>query len=253
VNDPFDDRITRALRSEATLDADPAAAHEQFVALQTRRRRRLQISAGIAMAVLIAGSVGLAITRSGHHNRQGLTATGAPRAGEPQPAPGETVPPPSGETTDTSTSGSAVTASTVAGRSTNTTRAPTPTAPHPTPSSTAPATGPGPPPSGSIVVTNADNGKHYTLVRGQYLVVELDSEGYMWTEPDTSNSGVLPRDGGWTRSDGSAYGTFKGASTGTADVSSDGRSIPPPCATATPPCLVPDHILHFSVSVTVVG
>jgi hypothetical protein len=75
----------------------------------------------------------------------------------------------------------------------------------------------------------------------------------MWTEPASSNSTVLPRDGGWARSDGSAEGMFTGASTGTADVSAEGRSIPPPCATATPRCLVPDHVMAFKVSVRVVG
>jgi hypothetical protein len=102
-------------------------------------------------------------------------------------------------------------------------------------------------------VTNADNGKSYTLVRGQHLVVELYTSGYMWTEPASSNSIVLPRDGGWARSDGSAEAMFTGASTGTADVSAEGRSVPPPCATATPRCAMPDHVVEFKVSVTVVG
>ncbi|HEV3352279.1 MAG TPA: hypothetical protein VG076_05120 [Acidimicrobiales bacterium] len=248
MNDPLDDRIASSLSAEATLTTDPSAAHAEFI--NRRRQRHQRLVTGAAVAAVIALTTGvLAVTN--YHRPKGAAVSATGHTTGPHPLEG--APPGSSDTTATSTSAPEPTASTVARGSTATTRALSPTPTPTTSSSTAPPVGPGPPPPGSIVVTNADNGKHYTLVRGQDLVVELQPEGYMWTEPASSSSDVLPRDGGWTRGDGSASGTFRGASTGTADVTADGRSIPPPCATATPRCLVPDHILHFSVSVTVVG
>jgi hypothetical protein len=115
------------------------------------------------------------------------------------------------------------------------------------------ATAPPPAQPQTVVVTNADDGKNYALRRGDRLVVQLQPDGYTWTEPASSNSGVLGRDGGGTKSDGSANATFTAAAAGSADASAEGRSIPPPCATATPRCATPDHVLEFKASVTVVG
>lgn len=104
-----------------------------------------------------------------------------------------------------------------------------------------------------VVVTEADNGKAFTLHRGdQGIQVELANDN-VWTEPDTSNASVATRTSGSTNSDGSAQATFLATGDGQAIVSADGRSHPQPCETATPPCMVPDHIVHFQVTVNVVG
>jgi len=104
-----------------------------------------------------------------------------------------------------------------------------------------------------MVVTEADNGKTFTLHRGdQGILVQLSNDN-VWTEPQASSSQVLTRTDGSTNSDGSAQATFVAAGDGQATVTADGRSHPLPCQTANPPCMVPDHIVHFQVTVNVVG
>ena len=104
-----------------------------------------------------------------------------------------------------------------------------------------------------VVVTEADNGKTFTLHRGdQGIQVQLSNDN-VWTEPDTSNAAVATRTSGSTNSDGSAQAVFVAAGDGQAIVSADGRSHPLPCETATPRCMVPDHIVHFQVTVNVTG
>ena len=103
------------------------------------------------------------------------------------------------------------------------------------------------------MVTEADNGKTFTLHRGdQGIQVELANDN-VWTEPDTSNASVATRTSGSTSPDGSAQAAFLAAGDGQAIVSADGRSHPQACETATPPCVTPDHVVHFQVTVTVAG
>ena len=107
--------------------------------------------------------------------------------------------------------------------------------------------------TGIEVVTEADNGKTFTVHRGtQGIEVQLSNDN-VWTEPQASSAQVLTRSSGSANSDGSAQATFMAAGDGTTTVSSDGRSQPQPCQTANPPCMVPDHIVQFRVTVNVVG
>jgi len=199
MNESFDDRIADALRNEPTLSPDPAAAHAEF--LVRRRRRYQRLAAGGALAAVLALTAGvLALTNYQTGKTVPVAANG--KTVQPQLGSEETAPAPSSSTTATSSMTSGTTASTAAGASTGTTRPPSPstTANHSTTSSTAPAVGPGPQPN-SVYVTNADNGKSYVLASGQHLVVQLQPDGYIWTEPASSNSNALPRNDGRTWSD----------------------------------------------------
>ena len=147
---------------------------------------------------------------------------------------------------------------TVVSSATTTTGGTIPPKPRPTPT-TASASPTTAPPNlsndnvGIVVVTEADDGKTFTLHRAnQGITVQLSNDN-VWAEPQASNAAVLTRTSGSTQSDGSAQATFMAAGDGQATVSADGRSHPVPCETAQPPCMVPDHIVHFQVTVTVVG
>jgi hypothetical protein len=192
----------------------------------------------------------VAVLALAEHHKPKVALTATARTTEPQPAPGETVPAAGSDTTVTSSSVPGPTASTITSGTAATTgpTAPSTTAKPATSSTTAPPTGPGPPGPGTVVVTSADDGKSYVLPRGDHLVVQLQSNGDIWTEPASSNGSVLPRTSGGIRDDGSAYGTFAAAAGGTADVTSTGDL---PCRKATPPCMAPSRL--FKVSVTVVG
>jgi hypothetical protein len=199
---------------------------------------------------VIASVVALTAARTGGHKpRVGLTAAGGASTTQPDPqagtpgAPGveTSVAPTStvvGRTASTITSG---TAGTTPAPHATTTNSPTPTTARP------PSTTPSPPGQPTTVtVTEADSGKSYTLHRGDRLVVQLQSSGYEWTEPASSNDTVLHRTGGSGGTSASA--TFSATAGGTADVTSTGDL---PCRKATPPCMAPSRL--FQVSVTVVG
>jgi hypothetical protein len=104
-----------------------------------------------------------------------------------------------------------------------------------------------------VVVTEADDGKSFTLHRSNQGIEVRLSTGEVWTEPDTSDPRVLARKAGTTNSDGSANATFDATSDGQATITAEGRSHPQPCQTAQPPCMIPDHVRAFHVNVTVVG
>jgi len=162
---------------------------------------------------------------------------------------------------DTATTvGDAATSTTgVVGAPAATTAATTPKArPTPTTAKVSPAPTTAPPNLendhvGIMVITEADNGKTFTLHRGdQGIEVQLSNDN-VWTEPQASSAQVLTRTDGSTNSDGSARATFMATGDGQATVSANGTSHPLPCETANPPCMVPDHIVHFQVTVNVVG
>jgi hypothetical protein len=243
VNDPLDTRITDALHRQASLAPDPAVAHAEFVERRRLRRRRLQT--GVALAAVLLAVVAVLALAEHHKPKVALTATA--RTTEPQPAPGETVPATGSDTTVTSSSVPGPTASTItSGTAVTTSPTAPPTTAKPTPSTTAPPVGPGPQPPGTVVVTEADSGKSYTLLKGDRLVVQLHDSSYEWTEPASSNDTVLHRTGGSGGTSASA--TFSATAPGSADVTSTGDL---PCRKATPPCMAPSRL--FQVSVTVVG
>jgi hypothetical protein len=233
------------------VSPDPAAGHAEF--LVRRRRRYQRLAAGGALAAVLALTAG-ALALTNHHTPKTVPVAANGQTAEPQPGPEETGLAPPSSTTPTSSPIPGLRGSTTVRASAPTSQPalPSTTIAHSTPSSGVPAMC-CPPPPGSIIVNNADNGKSYVLTPGQHLVVQLQPEGYTWTEPASSNSSALPRDSGRTWNDGSASATFQASALGNADVTSEGRSIPPPCATATPRCMVPDHVMEFKISVTVAG
>jgi len=95
----------------------------------------------------------------------------------------------------------------------------------------------------TITVTEADNGHHYVLHKGDSLVVELSGLNLIWTEPSSSNETVLDRMSG--SSGTAAKATFLAASIGSATVNAMGY---PNCS---PPGGCPEYILGFMVSITV--
>jgi hypothetical protein len=95
----------------------------------------------------------------------------------------------------------------------------------------------------STTVTQADQGRHYTLQMGGSFIVELVRPNLRWTMPSSSNQAVLKRTGG--SSGTSARATFIAASRGNADVSAMGR----PICTTSGAC--PQFILAFQVRVSV--
>jgi len=95
----------------------------------------------------------------------------------------------------------------------------------------------------TITVTEADEGHHYTLHRGDSLVVELSGLDLTWTEPSSSNQAVLERTSG--SSGTTAKATLLAASSGNATVNAMGY---PNCS---PLGGCPQYILEFMVNITV--
>jgi hypothetical protein len=92
-------------------------------------------------------------------------------------------------------------------------------------------------------VTQADQGRHYTLQKGGSFTVELSRPNLNWTMPRSSNQAVLKRASGWSGT--SAKAVFIAASRGNAEVSALGR----PVCTGSGAC--PQFILEFEVRVFV--
>ncbi|MCU1591180.1 MAG: hypothetical protein JWP11_2436 [Frankiales bacterium] len=152
-----------------------------------------------------------------------LAATAACSSGSnaasPRVSPVPGVPTPSAATVPTAASSKAVAAaasrvptapSRGANPSAGSTRKPSSAAPRPTPP--APA-----------IVSNADNGKTFTLVRGQRLRVDLQ-EG-TWTDPASASATVLHRSS--TRNDpGEARAVFVATAKGSTTVSATTTSSP---------------------------
>ena len=249
MNDPLDDRITDALRSEATLSPDADAAFATFEDRRHLRRRRTLAVAASALAVVVIGA-GVALRGGGH--RSDLTAAGQQQSTSEEPAAGV-----EGATDVTSSTINAIAGSSVTTLgSSGGGGAPAPHNPAATsPAATAPSNGNfGNDNFQMVVVTEADNGKTFTLQSGRNgLFVQLSKDN-VWTEPQSSDAKVLPKVSGSTNGDGSAQATFSAGADGQATVTAQGRSQPLPCQTAKPtPCMVPDHIVEFRITVNVVG
>jgi hypothetical protein len=252
MNDSLDDRIVAALHSESHLEPDMATAFARFEDRRRRRRARLQgmTAVGMVLLVVVIGGVALA-GRGGHGSKANITAGGP----EPTGVTGDEPQPGTEQAPDTATSTSALQAPapiTPSGGGTGTRQTVVGTVVTVPPGTTPPTTQPratttSPPgQQHTVTVTEADSGKSYTLRRGDRLVVQLNGNGYEWTEPASSNDTVLHRTSG--SSGTTATGTFSAVGPGTADVTSTGDA---PCRRSTPPCMVPSRL--FQVSVTVAG
>jgi len=254
MNDPFDDRIADTLHAEATIaphDAD--AAHALFLRRRRRHQQRLVTAGAVAAAavVIVAGVLALAT----HHTGKSVPVAATGRTTEPQPLEGT----PGGGTADasettttaahTTTTGAARATSggTVSGSAATVRPVPPPATTTPTPTTSVST-----PPGGhqTVNVSEADNGKSYTLHAGDTLHVGLaGGTGYYWSKPQSSDDNVLRPTGPayMPTADGGNAANFAAASGGHADVTSTGDL---PCRQSTPPCMAPSK--SFVVHVTVV-
>jgi hypothetical protein len=254
VNDPLDRRVADALHTEANMAPDPGAAHARFLARRRQRYQRVVAATAVAAVVALAAGV-LALTRHNEHN-QTIAATAHTTAPQrvgagPSPAAGDsdatTSSNPPGVTTSTiaasgHASGPPVTAKPVPASPT------TSEVPH-SPPTTAVST----PPGGhqTVTVSEADNGRSYTMHPGDTLYVGLaGGTGFYWSKPQSSDESVLQPTGPayMPTANGGNAAAFLANADGHADVTSTGD---PPCRQANPPCMAPSK--SFVVYVTVVG
>ena len=206
---------------------------------ERRRRSRTQALIAVAAGVLVIGAGVAVAARNGNSPRTVRATTRTPVTttedqGTAPPSTSTTVP-----ATSTSTTGVRSTAP-----------APRPTVP---PQSTTTAANLGNDNVSVLTLTEADDGKSYTVRRGNQGVEVRLSNSEVWTEPQTSDPAVLARTSVSTSSDGGAQATFMATGDGQAAITAEGRSHPQPCQTAQPPCMIPDHVRQFHVNITVVG
>ncbi|HEX3605352.1 MAG TPA: hypothetical protein VH134_05485 [Candidatus Dormibacteraeota bacterium] len=69
-----------------------------------------------------------------------------------------------------------------------------------------------------VTLTEKDSGRTITVKPGTWILVRLNGGG-VWTEPVSSDGGVVTRTGAGTDRNGGSFGSFRGASAGTADLS----------------------------------
>ncbi len=104
-----------------------------------------------------------------------------------------------------------------------------------------------PPTGDTVAVTEDDNGKTFTLRKGQHLVVTLDDGSSIWSEPDTDNSAVLIRTAVSANPSAThVTASFDANSPGQARVSA---SKDLPCRNAQPPCMAPTQLWQITVNV----
>ena len=209
--------------------AERRSGPNRGVIVGMERRKAIAIGvAGLAAAALFA--VVVLPDRTSPHRTV--------NAGKPN---GESVtsadsgPPTSADSIAPSGTAYAPPASTVRPSSTTTTRRPgtTTTAP--------PAAG------DTITVTQDDNGKTFTLLKGQHLIVTLDDPSWEWSDPDTDNASVLERTAvSANPSSTHVAASFVAKAAGQAQV---GASKDAPCRRSTPPCMVPTFLWQITINV----
>jgi hypothetical protein len=247
--EPFDRRVEDAMRTADHVAPDTGAALARF-AEQRRRRAHRQRAAVAVLATGVVVTVVLALVAVNVDRTTRLrtaatvtTLRNAPEGGRPA------------TTSSTATAGATApnrrTSGTVDATATTTTTTAAAGSANAAPSNTAgprppPTTTPPPSPGANVVVTDADDGKTFSLRVGQYLDVRL-SGGMSWSEPQSSDQQVLPRLSASQASDGSAQGRFRAVAKGQADVSATQSA---PCATSTPRCMVPSRLWRVTIVVS---
>jgi hypothetical protein len=241
----FDDRIRDALGSadRAYEPGQPPTAVLAANVARRRRRRALVASTGAAAAIALI--VGLAVTlpddSGGRVNVETANGGTTPSADATIPGTDQTttttnvIPP----TTSAAVSASAGTAY-APPASVVYPKATTSTASHPTTTATAPA-------GDTVMVTEEDNGKTFTLRPGQHLVVTLDDSSSIWSDPETDNAAVLSRTAVSANPSAThVTASFDAKSAGQAHVSA---SKDLPCRNAQPPCMAPTQLWQITVTV----
>jgi hypothetical protein len=236
----FEDRIRAALGTTGrAYEPGPPPVDELAANLERRRRIKLGAAGGafVVAVALVIGGVALTNDPSSNDN---LTAAGDPTGttaiadgGEPS----TTVPGPATSAATIPPSGTAVAPPASVVHPPPTTR-PAPAAT----TTTAPA-----PADDTVTVTAADNGKTFTLRRGQHLVVSLSESGWIWSDPDTDNAAVLKRTAvSANPSSDHVTASFDALTAGQAHVSA---SKDAPCRQSQPPCMVPTYLWQVTINV----
>ena len=89
---------------------------------------------------------------------------------------------------------------------------------------------PPPPWSGMVVLTERDAGRTITVHAGTRILVRLASGGGVWTEPVTSDGAVVTRVSSSHDSEGDAWGDFRAATAGNANLTAtDSPRCAPQC------------------------
>jgi hypothetical protein len=248
----FDDQIRHGLDAASRGHHVERPPTDVLVANAARRRqRRTAILAGGAAVLALVVGVTLAVVASG-----GGAPTAQVRAAD-QPTSANDANSPAvgsvdgaGSTTTTGAGGTASSTGPVA--SAGTAYAPPGSISHPSPTTTratTPATTATSQPSstGTVTVTQDDNGKTFTLHRGQHLVVSLSAPGWEWSEPDTDNAAVLQRVAvSANPASDQVTASFDAKTAGQAHVSAAKDA---PCRKAQPPCMVPTYLWQITVNV----
>ena len=238
----FDDRIRDSLSAAAGAHHPGPPPIDELAANVRRRQRARTRAVGFAS---VAGIV-LAISLVG-----ALTNSSTPRrtVNAAEPGGGERlldgVASPAGTATSTTAANGSVAPS-------GTAFAPPPSTVLPLPSTTTTVrhgstTTTAPTSDDTVSVTQADDGKTFTLRRGQHLVVTLDDESWQWSDPDTDNASVLKRTAvSANPSSTHVTASFDATAVGQAHVSA---SKDAPCRNSQPPCMVPTYLWQVTVSV----
>jgi hypothetical protein len=230
----FDDRIRDSLDTAAQSHVAGAPPVEQLAA-RVRRRRRARIA-------MLSGAGALLVA---------VTIFAAASGGNPTKPVRLTQSPDQGSANATVVGGANETTTTQADQPTPSDASPqTTTTVHPNPSTSRPSdtTATTTPPSSDFTRANADdNGKTFTMHRGERLFVELQPEsGWVWSEPDTDNASVLLRTEHRQSTTGYSAAIFLAQTTGQAHVTAfeDAR-----CRQSQPACMVPTKSYEITINV----
>ena len=104
-------------------------------------------------------------------------------------------------------------------------------------------------PCPTVVVTQADSGRTFTLAPGTALVVRLrGSPQFLWSAPQSSDTSVLRSEGSTSDpATGDAVGRFAAVARGQAHVNAVQQAA---CAHRTPPCPTPIRLFTVTVDVS---
>ena len=241
----FDDRIRDSLIAAADAHHPGPPPIDELAANVRRRRRTRYVAAGLASVVGVMVAISLVATLTNSSTpKQVVNAADPGGAGRAPGASPTGTTTPGKRSTSTTAARSSVSPSGSGHASPASTVIPSPTSttlPHTSTTTTPPSTG------DTVSVTQADDGKTFTLRRGQHLVVTLDDPSWQWSEPDTDKPSVLARTAvSANPSSTHVTASFDAEGAGQAHVSA---SKDAPCRNAQPPCMVPTYLWQITVNV----
>ena len=252
----FDDRIRDAL-GRADNGYQPGSAPTEVLTANVERRRRLKAGiVGGGATVMLALLLGLVIADNGGTPDSRLD-TAAPARDNDIPALGAAADGITSTTSNTAQSNDPAVRTTTTrsvSATAGTAYAPPASVVNPKPGTSAPqnptttATAPA---GDTLSVTDEDNGKTFTLRKGQHLVVTLDDGSSIWSDPDSDNGVVLTRTAVSANPSAThVTASFDAKAAGQAHVSA---SKDLPCRNAQPPCMAMAPTQLWQITVNVIG